>query len=160
MENNMVKLDEILEAVKYKEAAKKKEEKKTCILWILAIIGIVAAVAAVAYAVYRYLTPDYLEYCAEVCDDDVEVGDLVKEVPDTEAAAARTEDYGARGLGCRSRQITVFECLNSRWFGAVGTRFGSVQIKLYRVAHAGDDGMFLRERKNQKFRFSWGHPVL
>ena len=57
----MVKLDEILEAVKYKEAAKKKEEKKTCILWILAIIGIVAAVAAVAYAVYRYLTPDYLE---------------------------------------------------------------------------------------------------
>lgn len=57
-------------------------------------------------------------------------------------------------------QITVFECLNSRWFGAVGTRFGSVQIKLYRVAHAGDDGMFLRERKNQKFRFSWGHPVL
>ena len=46
MEDNMVKLDEILEAVKYKEAAKKKEEKKTCILWILAIIGIVAAVAA------------------------------------------------------------------------------------------------------------------
>ena len=40
MEDNMVKLDEILEAVKYKEAAKKKEEKKTCILWILAIIGI------------------------------------------------------------------------------------------------------------------------
>ena len=34
MEDNMVKLDEILEAVKYKEAAKKKEEKKTCILWI------------------------------------------------------------------------------------------------------------------------------
>ena len=28
MEDNMVKLDEILEAVKYKEAAKKKEEKK------------------------------------------------------------------------------------------------------------------------------------
>ena len=26
----MVKLDEILEAVKYKEAAKKKEEKKNC----------------------------------------------------------------------------------------------------------------------------------
>ena len=46
MEDNMVKLDEILEAVKYKEAAKKKEEKRTCILWILAIIGIVAAVAA------------------------------------------------------------------------------------------------------------------
>lgn len=29
MENNMVKLDEILEAVKYKEAAKKKKRKRT-----------------------------------------------------------------------------------------------------------------------------------
>ena len=72
----MVKLDEILEAVKYKEAAKKKEEKKTCILWILAIIGIVAAVAAVAYAVYRYLTPDYLEDFDDDFDDDFEDEDL------------------------------------------------------------------------------------
>lgn len=48
----------------------------------------------------------------------------------------------------------VFECLNFLWSGTAGMRFGSVQIKLYRVAHAGDDGMFLRERKNQKFRFS------
>ena len=75
----MVKLDEILEAVKYKEAAKKKEEKKTCILWILAIIGIVAAVAAVAYAVYRYLTPDYLEDFDDDFDDDFEEKGLLKE---------------------------------------------------------------------------------
>ena len=41
----------------------KKEEKKesNVLLWVLAIIGAVAAVAAIAYAVYRYMTPDYLE---------------------------------------------------------------------------------------------------
>lgn len=41
----------------------KKEEKKECnvLVWVLAIIGAVAAIAAIAYAVYRYLTPDYLE---------------------------------------------------------------------------------------------------
>ena len=86
MEDNMVKLDEILEAVKYKEAAKKKEEKRTCILWILAIIGIVAAVAAVAYAVYRYLTPDYLEDFDDDFDDDFEDEDLDKEEPEKEAS--------------------------------------------------------------------------
>ena len=41
----------------------KKEEKKGCkvLVWVLAIIGAVAAIAAIAYAVYRYLTPNYLE---------------------------------------------------------------------------------------------------
>ncbi len=45
------------------ELINKKEEKKECnvLLWVLAIIGAIAAVAAIAYAVYRYLTPDYLE---------------------------------------------------------------------------------------------------
>ena len=40
-----------------------EEEKKACkvLLWVLAIIGAIAAVAAIAYAVYRYMTPDYLE---------------------------------------------------------------------------------------------------
>ena len=41
---------------------KKEEEKhKNAILWVLAVIGAVTAVAGIAYAVYRYLTPDYLE---------------------------------------------------------------------------------------------------
>ena len=81
----MVKLDEILEAVKYKEAAKKKEEKKTCILWILAIIGAVAAV-------YRYLTPDYLEDFDDDFDDDFEDEDLDKEEPEKEASEEKKED--------------------------------------------------------------------
>ena len=58
------RIDEILSAAKLNELLHKKEEedkKKNCVLWILAIIGAVAAVAGIAYAVYRYVTPDYLE---------------------------------------------------------------------------------------------------
>ena len=54
----------------------------------------------------------------------------------------------------------VFECLNTFWFGTAGTRFGSVQIKLYRVAHAGDDGCSYGSGKIRNFAFRWGHPVL
>lgn len=40
---------------------KAEEERKNSIIWILAIIGAVACVAAIAYAVYRHLTPRYLD---------------------------------------------------------------------------------------------------
>lgn len=40
---------------------KADEEKKSCILCVLAIIGAVASVAAIAYAVYRHMTPRYLD---------------------------------------------------------------------------------------------------
>ena len=50
---------------------KKEEEKhKNAILWVLAVIGAVTAVAGIAYAVYRYLTPDYLEDFEDDFDDD------------------------------------------------------------------------------------------
>ena len=54
-----------------KEQNEKMKEDKAGkrILWILAIIGAVAAIAGIAYAVYRYLTPDYLE---DFDDDDYE----------------------------------------------------------------------------------------
>ena len=44
------------------ELLNKKEEKKEgrTLLWVLAVIGAVAAIAGIAYAVYRYLTPNYL----------------------------------------------------------------------------------------------------
>ena len=78
--------------VEVPDEPKKKEEKRTCILWILAIIGIVAAVAAVAYAVYRYLTPDYLEDFDDDFDDDFEDEDLDKEEPEKEASEEKKED--------------------------------------------------------------------
>ena len=50
---------------------KKEEEKnKNTVLWILAIIGAVAAVAAIAYAVYRFVSPDYLDDFEDDFDDD------------------------------------------------------------------------------------------
>ena len=55
-------------------------------------IGIVAAVAAVAYAVYRYLTPDYLEDFDDDFDDDFEDEDLDKEEPEKEASEEKKED--------------------------------------------------------------------
>ena len=51
---------------------KEDEKKANTVLWVLAIIGAVAAVAAIACAVYRYLTPDYLEDFDDDFDDDFE----------------------------------------------------------------------------------------
>ena len=58
----MKKIDEILALLKKKE----KEEQEECnckrvLLIGLAVVGAVVAVAGIAYAVYRFLTPDYLE---------------------------------------------------------------------------------------------------
>lgn len=67
------KLDDVLENAGVNEllGRKKVEEKKANkLLWALAIIGAIAAVAAIAYAVYRYLTPDYLEDFEDDFDDD------------------------------------------------------------------------------------------
>ena len=67
------KLDEIMDGTRVNELlGKKHEEEKECnkVLWIFAVIGAVAAVAAIAYAVYRCLTPDYLEEFEDNFDDD------------------------------------------------------------------------------------------
>lgn len=66
----MGKWDELMEMLRANHALARKEEKKNTILWILAVIGAVAAVAAIAYAVYRYLTPDYLEDFDDDFDED------------------------------------------------------------------------------------------
>ena len=66
------KIDDILENAGVNEILGRKKEEKKCnkLLWALAIIGAIAAVAAIAYAVYRYLTPDYLEDFEDDFDDD------------------------------------------------------------------------------------------
>lgn len=66
------KLDDILESAGVNEILGRKKEEKKCnkLLWVFAIIGAIAAVAAIAYAVYRYLTPDYLEDFEDDFDDD------------------------------------------------------------------------------------------
>lgn len=56
--------------------------KKT-VLCVLAILGAVAAVAGIAYAVYRYLTPNYLKDFEEDFEDDfdeyIDVDDVDEE---------------------------------------------------------------------------------
>lgn len=58
------KIEELLSAVKLGELIHKKdpvEEKKHTLFFVLAIVGGIAAIAGIAYAVYKYMTPDYLE---------------------------------------------------------------------------------------------------
>lgn len=87
------KLDDILENAGVNEIlGRKKEEEKKCntLLWVLAIIGAVAAVAAIAYAVYRYLTPDYLEDFEDDFDDDFD-DDFFEDEDDEVDAAGVTK---------------------------------------------------------------------
>ena len=55
-----------------RKVSREEEKRNNTLLWILAVIGAVAAVAAIAYAVYRYMTPDYLEDFEDDFDDDFE----------------------------------------------------------------------------------------
>mgnify|MGYP004545356681 FL=1 len=76
---------------------KKEEEKhKNAILWVLAVIGAVTTVAGIAYAVYRYLTPDYLEDFEDDFEDDFddyfEDEDLEDEKETEEKAAEDKEE--------------------------------------------------------------------
>lgn len=70
----MNKIEDMISATRLNEILQKRDEdkiKKT-ILWILAIVGAIVAIAGIAYAVYRFLTPDYLEDFEEEFEDDFE----------------------------------------------------------------------------------------
>lgn len=68
----MTRFEELLAATKLSDLIQKKEDDqvKTKVLWALAIVGAIAAIAAIAYAVYRFVTPDYLEDFDEDFDDE------------------------------------------------------------------------------------------
>lgn len=73
--NTWNKVEELVDLVKSREMKdlithKEDQKSKNIVLWVLAIIGAVAAVAAIAYAVYRYMTPDYMEDFEDDFDDD------------------------------------------------------------------------------------------
>lgn len=79
---NMKKWDELVEYLHDKNLLNKdcckdeiksdNEKKCNTLLWVMAIVGAIAAVAAIAYAVYRYMTPDYLDDFDDEFDDDFE----------------------------------------------------------------------------------------
>ncbi len=96
----MARLDEIMEAIKTNEILKRKDDRKNnWIFWALAIIGAVVVIAGIAYAVYRYLTPDYLEDFDDDFDDDFEDEDLDEEKDsvrdEAKEAAPEAEDAQA-----------------------------------------------------------------
>ena len=69
----MKNLDDLINAAKIQELIKREDpqEKATRrILWVFAVIGAITAVAGIAYAVYRFVTPDYLEDFEDDFDDD------------------------------------------------------------------------------------------
>jgi len=58
------KVEELLNTARINELLHRKEleeKNKNTIIIVLAIIGAVAAIAGIAFAVYKYLTPDYLD---------------------------------------------------------------------------------------------------
>lgn len=88
------KFDDIVNNAKISQLLNKnkvEEERKSCIIWVLAIIGAIASVAAIAYAVYRHMTPRYLddfdgdfdydEFDDDFDDDDEDVDVYVKASP-------------------------------------------------------------------------------
>ena len=69
------------------------EKKSNTLLWVLAIIGAVAAVAAIAYAVYRYMTPDYLDDFDDDFDDDFEDDFFDDEEDSAKKEPAKESEY-------------------------------------------------------------------
>lgn len=66
------KMEELIAETRLKELLHRSEaeKQKNTVIWVLAIIGAIAAVAAIAFAVYKFVTPDYLEDFEEDFDDD------------------------------------------------------------------------------------------
>ena len=77
----MMKIEDLLTVLQKRE----DEKHKNCVLWALAIIGAIAAVAGIAYAVYRYMTPDYLEDFDEEFEDEFEDEDEEEDIYEDES---------------------------------------------------------------------------
>ena len=94
----MARLDEIMDAIRANEILRRKDDRKNnWIFWALAIVGAVVVIAGIAYAVYRYLTPDYLEDFDDDFEDDFEDDDPEEEKDGAkeEAAPEKEEEQAA-----------------------------------------------------------------
>ena len=84
----------VIKAPVKNEVKADNEKKCNTLIWVLAIIGAVAAIAAIAYAVYRYMTPDYLDDFDDDFDDDFEDDFFDDEEDSDEKEPAKEKDSG------------------------------------------------------------------
>jgi len=95
MNNKIDKFSELLAASKLSELIHKKEDpiekKKHTLIFILAIVGAIAAIAGIAYAVYKFMTPDYLEDFEDDFDDEFD-DDFECDCCDSSEEADTTEE--------------------------------------------------------------------
>lgn len=92
-DKNLVSSDVLSKYCTKNEIKKDNEKKCNTLLWVLAIIGAVAAVAAIAYAVYRYMTPDYLDDFDDDFEDDFEDDFFDDEEDEEEKEPAKENEY-------------------------------------------------------------------
>ena len=64
--NGQITASRISELIRKKD---QEEDQKKLIIMILAVVGAIAAAAAIGYAVYRFLTPEYLDDFDDDFDD-------------------------------------------------------------------------------------------
>ncbi len=72
-----------------------EDEKKTLLFWVLAIVGGIVVIALIAYAVYRFLTPDYLEDFEDDFDDDFD-DDYFEDDDDEKISKEKVEELKAQ----------------------------------------------------------------
>ena len=92
-DKNLVSNDILSKYCAKSDLKKDNEKKGNTVLWVLAVIGAVAAVAAIAYAVYRYMTPDYLDNFDDEFDDDFEDDFFDDEEDEEEQEPAKEDEY-------------------------------------------------------------------
>ena len=97
----MIKIDELMEALKKRD----EDKNKNTVLWVLAIVGAVAAVAGIAYAVYRYFAPDYLEDF----DDEDDFEDDFDDFPAQNVPDISPDDFDVDMLGAEDILQKIIE---------------------------------------------------
>ena len=86
-------LEDLLAVAKINSLLEKKDDEQfKKVLWGLAIIGALAVIAGIAVAVYRYLTPDYLDDIEDEFEDDFFDDDDEEYVDDEEDVEVPEEE--------------------------------------------------------------------
>jgi len=69
-----VKASDLLAAVKLNEMVEKgdREKKKDTIKTVLLVVAVLALIVAVCYAIYRYMSPDYLDEYMDDMEDELD----------------------------------------------------------------------------------------